>query len=73
MAKSTYHVCYHCKDRTYDCHAKCELYKNEREAATKAREEQRRIHDIMQAAKSFSFSGSSPIPKFARESKRRRK
>lgn len=25
-----YHACYHCKDRTYDCHAKCESYKKEK-------------------------------------------
>ena len=73
MAKSTYHVCYHCKDRTFDCHAKCELYKEERARATKAREEEYIARGIVQTANAFSFSGSSPIPKFARESKRRRK
>ena len=29
MAKQTFHVCYHCKDRYIGCHSKCELYLNE--------------------------------------------
>lgn len=73
MARSTYHVCYHCKNRTYDCHAKCELYKNEREIATRLREEECIRRGIAQTANAFSFSGSTPIPKFARETKRKRK
>lgn len=30
MARSTYHVCYHCKDRKIGCHATCELYIEEK-------------------------------------------
>lgn len=29
MAKQTFHVCYHCKDRKLGCHSNCELYLNE--------------------------------------------
>lgn len=37
MAKSSYHVCYHCKDRTIGCHDSCKLYQDEK----KERDEQR--------------------------------
>ena len=36
MAKTSYHVCYHCKDRTVGCHASCKLYQDEK----KERDEQ---------------------------------
>ena len=39
MGLSGYHVCYHCKDRTYNCHAKCELYKKEKIEMEKKRKE----------------------------------
>lgn len=39
MGFSGYHVCYHCEDRTYDCHAKCELYKKEKIEMEKKRKE----------------------------------
>jgi hypothetical protein len=37
MALTTFHVCYHCKDRTFDCHSKCELYQKEVKENAEAR------------------------------------
>lgn len=39
MAKSSYHVCYHCKDRTVGCHASCKLYQDEKKERDKQREQ----------------------------------
>lgn len=30
MASTSFHVCYHCKDRKVGCHGKCELYLKEK-------------------------------------------
>ena len=37
MAKTSYHVCYHCKDRHIGCHSSCEPYIQEKEELTKQR------------------------------------
>lgn len=46
MSQSNYHVCYHCKDRTYDCHAKCEMYKKEKSEMEKIRKERNKEREI---------------------------
>lgn len=46
MAKQTFHVCYHCKNRTIGCHANCVSYlkeKREYEKIKKMDENERRI------------------------------
>lgn len=39
MAQASFHVCYHCKDRTVGCHSKCKAYLAEKEANEKERAE----------------------------------
>lgn len=38
MGISSYHACYHCKDRTIGCHAKCETYQAEKKEAERIKE-----------------------------------
>lgn len=50
MGTSSYHVCYHCKDRVLGCHAKCEAYlkeKRENEQRLKERREIRENSDAL--------------------------
>lgn len=39
MAKSVFHVCYHCKDRKVGCHSTCEAYLKEKQENEKMRQE----------------------------------
>lgn len=50
MAQTSYSVCYHCKDKTIGCHAKCKMYqeeKAERERVRKLKAEQRMIDTVL--------------------------
>lgn len=52
MAQTSYSVCYHCKDRTIGCHAKCKMYqeeKAEKERIRKMKEEERMIDTTLSA------------------------
>lgn len=35
MSNQSYHICYHCKDRTIGCHGKCAAYQEEKAERTK--------------------------------------
>lgn len=37
MAKTSFHVCYHCKDRHIGCHSSCKPYLEEKEENEKIR------------------------------------
>lgn len=37
MAKSSFYVCYHCKERTVGCHSKCEAYQKEKSQSERER------------------------------------
>lgn len=39
---SHYHTCYHCKNRTYNCHSICQLYIEEKQEMEKQRKERNR-------------------------------
>lgn len=39
-------VCYNCKNRTYDCHGKCEMYKKECEEIAKEKAELKKKKDL---------------------------
>lgn len=39
MARQTFHVCYHCKDRHIGCHSNCERYLKEVEENEKIKKE----------------------------------
>ena len=45
MGISSYHVCYHCKDRTVGCHAKCKMYQEEQAQRQRDREQQKKQSD----------------------------
>lgn len=47
MGTSSYHVCYHCKDRTIGCHAHCEPYQKEVE-------EHKRLKEIEKQSKRYA-------------------
>ena len=56
MGVSSYHVCYHCKDRTPTCHVACEAYsaeKKERDAIREA-EHNRRQCGVVSGARVWS-------------------
>lgn len=46
MAQVKFHVCYHCKNRTIGCHAKCEAYQKEKALNEKERVEKNKQHEI---------------------------
>lgn len=46
MAQANFHVCYHCKDRTIGCHAKCEAYQKEKVLNEKERAEKNKQRGI---------------------------
>ena len=53
MSVSSYHACYHCKDRTIGCHAKCELYQEERKERDRRLKECREIREMNDALSSL--------------------
>lgn len=46
MAKQTFHVCYHCKDRKLGCHSNCERYLKEKEENDKRLKEKNKQSQI---------------------------
>lgn len=46
MAQTSYSVCYHCKDRTIGCHAKCKIYQEEKAEKEKIRQAKAKEHAI---------------------------